>query len=444
MTLISKLINSLKDSIIKKSLNVLILRVLGAGLQILVLLVITNSAAEQLVGQYNYFNSTIILLGAVTLLGMNTSFLQFSGRFDAEGEFHKIVNLYKKKITLLSAMFVLFFIVYVVLAKIVEIPYFQDEEVTFVVNKVFIALFPFTLTLLNLEVLRALDLLYTSEALRNVGRFGLLLLFVLGLIFIDSIEYLLDAFILSFIVLMFYSTALIIIKMRKLGTADRALNVGYKEILKVSFPMSFSLISLLIMQSFDIYVLEKYFSFTIVAYYGIAIKISAVVGIILTSINATIAPQISKLFFERNFDDLAQVIRKATVLNVVLSIPLIIFLILFSNLILSFFGENYVLAQNALYIILIGQIFNALCGPVGLYLNMTGRQNLFQKVLFIALIINIVMNLVLIPKYEMIGAAISTAFSFTLWNVTGLLIAYKKDNINLSIFGLLNKSNKLK
>lgn len=439
MTLISKLINSLKDSIIKKSLNVLILRVLGAGLQILVLLVITNSAAEQLVGQYNYFNSTIILLGAITLLGMNTSFLQFSGRFDAAGEFNKIVNLYKKKITLLSAMFVLFFVLYVILAKLIEIPYFQDEEVTFVVNKVFIALFPFTLTLLNLEVLRALDLLYTSETLRNVGRFGLLLLFVLILIFIDSIEYLLDAFILSFIVLAIYSSAIIVMKMRKLKTSDKVFNVGYKEILKVSFPMSFSLISLLIMQSFDIYVLEKYFSFTVVAYYGIAIKISAVVGIILTSINATIAPQISKLFFERNFDDLAVVIKKATTLNVVLSVPLIIFLIIFSNLILSFFGENYVLAQSALYIILVGQIINALCGPVGLYLNMTGRQNLFQKVLFIALIINIVMNLVLIPKYEMIGAAISTAFSFTLWNITGLMIAYKKDNINLSIFGFFSR-----
>ena len=300
------------------------------------------------------------------------------------------------------------------------------------------------MTLLNLEVLRALDLLYTSETLRNVGRFGLLLLFVLILIFFESIEYLLDAFILSFIVLAIYSSTIILLKMRKLRSTDRVFNVGYREILKVSFPMSFSLISLLIMQSFDIYVLEKYFSFTVVAYYGIAIKISAVVGIILTSINATIAPQISKLFFERNFDDLAEVIRKATTLNVVLSVPLIIFLIIFSNLILSFFGENYVLAQSALYIILVGQIFNALCGPVGLYLNMTGRQNLFQKVLFVALIINIVMNLVLIPKYEMIGAAISTAFSFTLWNITGLLIAYKKDNINLSIFGFFSRPKQQK
>ena len=442
MSIVSKLINSLKDSVIKKSLNVLILRVLGAGLQILVLLVITNNAPENLVGQYNYFNSTIILLGAVTLIGMNTSFLQFSGRLDAQGEFNKIVLLYKKKIRILLFTFLFFFGVYVLLSQVLSIGYFQDEEVVYIVNKVFIALLPFSLSLLNFEVLRALDLLYTSETLRNVGRFGLLLLFVLGLVFASKIEYLLDAFILSFILLAIYSTIVIVGKMRNLKVQDKSVSYGYKEILKVSFPMSFSLISLLIMQSFDIYVLEKFFSFKIVAYYGIAIKISAVVGIILTSINATIAPQISKLFFENNFKDLRMVIRKATMLNVVLSVPLILFLVLFSGFILSFFGENYVLAQQALYIILIGQVINAFCGPVGLYLNMTGRQNLFQIVLLICLVINVIMNLILIPKYEMIGAAISTAASFTMWNLVGLYIALKKDKVNLSIFGFLTKPAK--
>ena len=95
-----------------------------------------------------------------------------------------------------------------------------------------------------------------------------------------------------------------------------------------------------------------------------------------------------------------------------------------------------------MYIILIGQVINAFCGPVGLYLNMTGRQNLFQIVLLICLVINVIMNLILIPKYEMIGAAISTAASFTMWNLIGLYIALKKDKVNLSIFGFLTKPAK--
>ncbi|MAX70207.1 MAG: hypothetical protein CMC76_03770 [Flavobacteriaceae bacterium] len=95
------------------------------------------------------------------------------------------------------------------------------------------------------------------------------------------------------------------------------------------------------------------------------------------------------------------------------------------------------LAQNALNIILIGQIVNVLCGPVGLYLNMTSKQFFLQKTLVFALVINIITNFILIPKYEMLGAAISTAFSFIFWNIIGVIYVIKTDRVNLSVFNLL-------
>ena len=437
MKLFEKILQSTQDAVIKKSIYVLFVRVFGSGLQMLTLLLITNNAEEKLVGQYNYFNSTIILLGALTLLGMNNSFLQFSGRFEAEGQFDKIVSLYKRKLSILAFTFLVFLGVFLFASEVLNLPYFEKSDVISVLYKVFICLFPFSVTLLNFEVIRALGLLFTSELYRNIGRYGLFFAFVVTLILFDDIQYLLDVYILAFILLSIATTSIIIFKIKRLALKSKELKVSYKEILKVSFPMSFSLISLLIMQSFDIYILEAYYSLSVVAYYGVAIKISAVVGIILTSINATIAPKISKLFFGNEMSELKSIIKKATMLNISLSIPLIVLIILTSNYILSFFGDNYILAKEALYIILGGQIINALCGPVGLYLNMTGRQVFFQKLLLLTLVINVVMNLMLIPKFEMVGAAISTAFSFALWNIVGLLYVLKKDKINLSIFGFL-------
>lgn len=437
MKLFKKILQSTQDAVIKKSIYVLFVRVFGSGLQMLTLLLITNNAEEKLVGQYNYFNSTIILLGALTLLGMNNSFLQFSGRFEAEGQFDKIVSLYKRKLSILAFTFLVFLGVFLFASEVLNLPYFEKSDVITVLYKVFICLFPFSVTLLNFEVIRALGLLFTSELYRNIGRYGLFFAFVVALILFDDIQYLLDVYILAFILLSIATTSIIIFKIKRLALKSKELKVSYKEILKVSFPMSFSLISLLIMQSFDIYILEAYYSLSVIAYYGVAIKISAVVGIILTSINATIAPKISKLFFGNEMSELKSIIKKATMLNISLSIPLIVLIILTSNYILSFFGDNYILAKEALYIILGGQIINALCGPVGLYLNMTGRQVFFQKLLLLTLVINVVMNLMLIPKFEMVGAAISTAFSFALWNIVGLLYVLKKDKINLSIFGFL-------
>ena len=439
MNIGKKIIQPKQDAVIRKSFYVLIVRVAGAGLQMLTLILITNNAKETLVGQYNYFNSTIVLLGALTLLGMNNSFLQFSGRFEAEHQFGKVVSLYKRKLFLLSITFLSFFLLFITLSQFTDITYFKDPDVAPVLHRVFLCLFPFSLSLLNFEVIRALGLLFTSEFFRNIGRYGTFFVFILILVFSNQIQGLLDALILSFGLLAIITTAIIAFRMKKLNLESKTTKVGLKEILNVSFPMSFSLISLLIMQSFDVYILEQYYSIDVIAYYGVAIKISAVVGIILTSINATIAPQISKLFYSNNILELKTVIKKATTLNVTLSAPLILVIIFSANFILSIFGSNYVMAKMALYVILLGQVVNALCGPVALYLNMTGRQVFLQRLLFIALIINVVMNLLLIPKHEMIGAAISTAFSFAFWNIFGLLYVLKKDKINLSIFGLLTQ-----
>lgn len=441
MKFIQKKLQSTQETIIKKSIYVLFLRVFGSVVQMLTLLLITNYAQEKLVGQYNYFNATIVLLGALALLGMNNSFLQFSGRFEAEGQFEKVVSLYKKKLSILAIAFCSLLASFLFASKILNLPYFGKPEVISVLYKVFICLFPFSVTLLNLEVIRALGLLFISEVYRNIGRHGLFFAFVVGLILCDDIQQLLNVYILSFILLSIATTSIIFFKAKQITLNPQQLKVSYKDIIKVSFPMSFSLISLLIMQSFDIYVLEAYHSLGLVAYYGVAIKVSAVVGVILTSINATIAPKISKLFFGNELRELKIIIREAKMLNVVLSIPLIVLTLLTSNYILAFFGQNYILAREALYIILGGQIINALCGPVALYLNMTGRQVFFQRLLLVTLGINVAMNLMLIPKFEMVGAAISTAFSFSLWNIAGLLYVLKKDKINLSIFGFLDKLN---
>ena len=95
-----------------------------------------------------------------------------------------------------------------------------------------------------------------------------------------------------------YCTSIIIIlQLRIVKLKEASKKIRYLEIIKVSFPMSFSLITLLMMQSFDIFILEKYWSFEKVAYYGAAVKITTGIGLILTTINAVIAPDISKLYF---------------------------------------------------------------------------------------------------------------------------------------------------
>ena len=114
-----------------------------------------------------------------------------------------------------------------------------------------------------------------------------------------------------------------------------------------------------------------------------------------------------------------------------ISIAVISGLYLFSEKILHLFGNEYVLANDALVILLAAQLFNSLSGPGAIYLNMTGRQNLLNKILIVGLITNIVLNFYFIPTEGIIGAAKATLISLVVWNTILVSIVYKKDRIKI-------------
>jgi O-antigen/teichoic acid export membrane protein len=193
--------------------------------------------------------------------------------------------------------------------------------------------------------------------------------------------------------------------------------------------MAISAIAYVLMQSVDIILLSKFTDFKMVAFYSVALKLTAMISLVLASVNTVQAPKIAELFSLENYEKLDLLIRQSTRLILVITLPGIILLLFLSNFILSFFGQDYVIAQTALLILLVGQCVNALCGSVGVYMNMTGRQNVLQKILLLAFIVNLILNWILIPLYGINGAAIATSFSMILWKVITVVYIYKKDKI---------------
>ena len=153
-------------------------------------------------------------------------------------------------------------------------------------------------------------------------------------------------------------------------------------------------------------------------------------SIILFSINSIVAPKISELFSQENFIELRKIIKTSSKLMFFLTIPVLILILLFSEFILSFFGEQFVSGVLCLNILIAGQLINVLCGSVGYILNMTEHQNVFKWIIIFSVIINIVLNLVLIPSYGIFGAAFASMISLILWNMLSCIYIYKKFNIS--------------
>ncbi|HGL6801940.1 TPA: oligosaccharide flippase family protein [Citrobacter amalonaticus] len=147
--------------------------------------------------------------------------------------------------------------------------------------------------------------------------------------------------------------------------------------------------------------------------------ISIVTGSILTAM----IPVVSKLFKQRALIEIEQLwahsIEKATILLV----PIVIFCMVFGKeIIVGFFGSNYS-ASGLIFQIYMFQwlravvVFGGVMGAIGL------EKELFKNTVFIT-ILNVMLNIYMISKFGIVGAAITT----TAMNYFGGYLLIKKIN----------------
>ncbi|HMG66755.1 MAG TPA: polysaccharide biosynthesis C-terminal domain-containing protein, partial [Chitinophagaceae bacterium] len=85
--------------------------------------------------------------------------------------------------------------------------------------------------------------------------------------------------------------------------------------------------------------------------------------------------------------------------------------------------------NRALAILCIGQLINVLCGSVGTVLIMTGHQKFSVYALVVSTVVNIILNILLTPRYGVVGTAIATAGSLMMWNLLMYWFVRKKVKI---------------
>ena len=423
-----------KNFFIKNSLNVLLLRASGILLMFLLSLFLTNSFSAEIVGQYDFVRSFLMILSGASLLGTNQAIIFYSGILTSNKSFGSIRSIYFKMNFLILIACTILYTPLLAIDKETINQIFNKQGAYELVSLSLKGLVFYSITMLNIDTIRALKHTLISEGFRNVFRYMPFFIFSIILYIIDSPEDLVVWFIYSFIVIFIISSAVVYFFLfKKDFVTSKHQNFSSSSILKTSYPMALSAISFFLMQSTDVLFISAYDTFDSVAYYSIAVKLASVTALALISVNIVIAPKIATIYNDKNFYELKSILKKATRINVVISLPIIIVLLCFSEHILSTFGINYVLAKSALWVLLIAQFFNSVTGPSALYLNMTGRQKKLNVILLISLLINIVLNIILVPAYGMLGAAISTTASFIISKILASALVLYLDNVKTFI-----------
>jgi len=201
---------------------------------------------------------------------------------------------------------------------------------------------------------------------------------------------------------------------------------GFKYLFNIASPLFISSFSFLALNWSDSLIIGYYCPDEKIAVFNIVVKYAAIIIIGLTAVNTVVAPQFSEYWGSGNIEKLRNLAKKATFLSVVLSFPLILVFLLFPNFLLNLYGEEFVSGELSLRILTLGYVPNIFCGSVGFILMMTDRQKIYRNILLISVIINIVMELILVPHYDILGAAIANAVGMSVWNISSAIYIYKR------------------
>lgn len=169
----------------------------------------------------------------------------------------------------------------------------------------------------------------------------------------------------------------------------------------------------------DILLLGVYVPAHELGLYSAASRTAGVTSFFLYSVNTLFAPTMADLF---NRGDLALLERlfKTTKWAITISLPFFLLCAFEGSDLLALFGPEFRLAALCLTVLSAGHFINSATGSVGYMLTMSGRQNLALANQLGGVSLAIALNLWLIPRWGVLGAAVAMATAMATLNLVRL------------------------
>ena len=193
--------------------------------------------------------------------------------------------------------------------------------------------------------------------------------------------------------------------------------ISTKNLLHCSLPMMVAGSAAFLMGWTDTLMLGMLKTTEAVGVYNVSFRLAFLVSLPLIAVNSIAAPRFAQMHGAASSAGIAHYARQASAIVFWSSLPIGVIFLFSSNVLLNLFGTSFAVGSMAFMFLIAGHLANALTGPVGQLLNMTGRQVVLQNTGLCALFVNVLLNALLIPKMGICGAAVATAISGSLWNV---------------------------
>lgn len=374
------------------------------------------------IGEYGLFSLALTVVGiaaALSPLGLTEGAPRYIAYYRGKGRDEKVAGVVSSTLLISLIMSLLFFIVLFLSSDVISMGIFHDHSLSWPLRLLSISLPFYVLTQTLISIFRGFsavrEKVYFENVLPNVLK---TLFFVAVVIFNLSLVGVVWAWIsatmITFATFVAYSLRRLRAHIRTHGGSEGIL----MELLSFSLPLFGQSVLSIIITSTDKLMLGYFKTQELVGQYAVALSLTSLISVVLISLAFIYIPVVSQLYAKHLLEEIGNVYAVLTKWIFSASLPIFLMLFLFPAPVLSIiYGEKYMQAGVAVQILALGFITHNFLGPNGMTLIVVGKTKVFLVVVLVQTVMNVVLNLILIPQMGIAGAAIASTISLTIANI---------------------------
>lgn len=426
------------NEITVKVTSLFALAVLGYLLKMLLNLFLARHLPANLYGDYSVAIRVLTILVTLSLFGTNIGVNRFFAKYLHLNERATATTYLAWNIKLLGITFLIAFILATAsFSLMLALHYLNIQDL----NQYYLAayilwLVPFAAigTLMASFVLTSNRILLSSFYKSPFKYLVELILFMIVVLYIDpELNNLSIIFVLflSFILIIMISTLSIsdeiLILFRQGFKHSVSTSLSQKDWLKTSSSLIANNIIFTVSCTLDLFAVELFAAKqSHVGYYAAALSIVSILWLIPTNAYQGLKYRLAVLFAKDHREELQYRLNRINAIVFSVVIILILLIAFFANSILSYFGPEYVKAEQELIILAIASGIACIGHVAPVLLVFAGYENQVLKWSFIELLLMLILVFPATYYFDILGTAVSTAAIMLIKPIATVLIARKK------------------
>lgn len=203
-----------------------------------------------------------------------------------------------------------------------------------------------------------------------------------------------------------------------------------KQLISFAFPVLIYSLATNLFLYIDFWIVTVYLGKTVSGYFFAASTIARIPYFFVLSLTAVVLPAISSKLVSHSFQEVKDIIQSACRMLLLISVPVGILTTIYNkDIILILYQSAYESGGVIVSVLIWGMIFLAYLLLLSTIINADHRPIISVCIVMTAIVVDILLNIVLVPKYGAVGGAIATTIATGMGFIIALVWTYKRFHV---------------